>query len=116
MAELEVDGDEIVLRLSLGEKAASVHRDPRAPVSSLRRVAVLEDAHEPADHGWKIGERLPGVAEVGTILDGGTKIFAAVHHGTPRGLLLEFEGADYDEWVVGCENPEAVLARLPHHT
>lgn len=112
MAELKVEGDEIVLHLSLGEKAAAVHGDPRVPLSSLRRVEVLEDAHEPADHGWRIGERLPGVVEVGTILDGGRKIFAAVHHGTPRGVMLSFEGTGYDEWVVGCTDPESVVAML----
>lgn len=112
MAEIEVDGDELVLKLTLGEKAGAVHGDPRAPRSALRSVEVLDDAHEPGDHGWKIGERLPGVVEVGTILDGGQKIFAAVHHHTPRGVLLSFEGADYDEWVVGCEDPEAVAKQL----
>lgn len=112
MAELKVEGDEIVLHLSLGEKAAAVHGDPRVPLSALRRVEVLEDAHEPADHGWRIGERLPGVVEVGTILDGGRKIFAAVHHGTPRGVMLSFEGTGYDEWVVGCTDPESVVAML----
>ncbi|MDA8292283.1 MAG: hypothetical protein M0Z33_11490 [Actinomycetota bacterium] len=113
MADLEVDGDEVVLRLSIGERAVSLHGELRAPLSALRRVEVLEDAHEPADHGWKVGERLPGVVEVGTILDEGRKIFAAVHRATPRGLLLEFEGADFDEWVVGCADPEATRDRLP---
>jgi uncharacterized protein len=112
MAELEVEGDELVLRLSIGEKAAGAHGDPRVPLSSLQRVQVLEDAHEPADHGWKIGERLPGVVEVGTILENGRKIFAAVHHTTPRGVMLVFDGADYDEWIVGCADPESVAARL----
>ena len=73
MAELQVEGDELVLHLSLGEKAASVHADPRVPLSALQRVEVLEDAHEPADHGWRVGERLPGVVEVGTIFEGGAE-------------------------------------------
>lgn len=116
MAELEVEGDELVLRLAWTEKAAAVHGDPRVPLSSVRRVQVLEDAHEPADHGFRIGERLPGVVEVGTILEGGRKLFAAVHHDTPRGLRLEFEGASYDEWIVGSADPEGVITalHLPH--
>lgn len=112
MAELVVEGDELVLHLAWTEKAAAVHGDPRAPLSSVRRLEVLEDAHEPADLGFKIGERLPGVVEVGTILEEGRKHFAAVHHNTPRGVLVVFEGAPYDEWIVGCEDPEAVIARL----
>ena len=112
MAELAVEGDELVLHLAWTEKAAAVHGDPRAPVSSVRRLEVLEDAHEPADHGFRIGERLPGVVEVGTILEGGRKHFAAVHHDTPRGVLVVFEGTAYDEWIVGCADPEGVIASL----
>jgi len=112
LAELDVEGDELVLRLSFGEKAVAVHGDPRAPLSALRRVEVLDDVHSPADHGWKIGERLPGVVEVGTIFDDERKIFAAVHHSTPRGLMLVFEGANDDEWIAGCADPEAMAERV----
>ena len=55
-------------------------------------IEVLEDAHEPADHGFKVGERLPGVSEVATVRSEGRKIFAAVHHDTPRGVRVSFEG------------------------
>ncbi|MGH7861605.1 MAG: hypothetical protein ACREOS_05125 [Candidatus Dormibacteraceae bacterium] len=112
MAELEVEGTDLVLHLRLGEKAVAVHGDPRAALSAVRSVEVIDDAHAPADHGWRIGERLPGVVEVGTIFDGGRKIFAAVHHDTPRGVVVRFEGADFDEWIVGCANPEQVVATL----
>jgi len=112
MAKLEMDGGELVLRLSLGEKVVGVHGDPRVDVSSVRHVEILDDAHSPADHGFKVGERIPGVVEVGTILGGGKKLFAAVHHNTPRGLRILFEGAHYDEWIVGCDDPEGVAAEL----
>jgi hypothetical protein len=26
--------------------------------------------------------------------------------------MLVFDGADYDEWIVGCADPESVVARL----
>jgi hypothetical protein len=116
VAELQIEGDELVLQLSFGERAVSLHGDLRAPLSAVRSVQVLDDAHEPADHGWRIGERLPGVVEVGLIFDDGRKIFAAVHHGTPRGVIVNFEGADYDQWVVGCADPEVVAARLSSRT
>lgn len=112
MAELKVEGAELVLHLSLGEKVGAVHGEPRAPLSAVRRLEVLDNAHEPADHGWRVGERLPGVVEVGTIYDDGRRIFAAVHHSTPRGVMVLFQGADHDEWIVGCADPEAVVASL----
>jgi hypothetical protein len=40
------------------------------------------------------------------------RLFAAVHRDTPRGLRVRFEGTAYDEWIVGCADPESVAARL----
>jgi hypothetical protein len=79
----------------------------------VRGVEVIEDAHEPADHGFKTGTRMPGVVEVGTMRTSGRKIFAAVHHDTPRGVRVLLQGVPYDEWLVGCADPEAVIAGLP---
>jgi hypothetical protein len=112
MAELEVEGDELVLHLSALEKLEAVHGDLRAPLSAVRGVEVLEDAHEPADHGFKVGERLPGVSEVATVRSEGRKIFAAVHHDTPRGVRVSFEGGSFDEWIVGCADPEQVKSQI----
>lgn len=112
MAELVVEGDELVLRLSRVEKLEAVHRDLRAPRSAIRSVEVLEDAHEAADHGMKVGERLPGHSEVATVLTGGGKLFAVVHHDTPRGVRVNFEGAGYDAWIVGSPDPESVKQRI----
>jgi hypothetical protein len=112
VAELLVDGDDLVLRLTRLERLEAVHGDLRAPLVSVRSIEVLEDAHEPADHGLKVGERLPGVSEVASIYADGSRLFAAVHHDTPRGLLVRFEGTGYDAWVVGCADPEEVKRQL----
>ncbi len=108
MAELQVEGDELVLHLSAMEKVEGVHGDLRVPLSAVRSVEVLQDAHEPADHGIKLGTRIPGVIEVGTMRGGGEKIFAVVHPKTPRGLRVILQGASYDEWIVGLPDPETV--------
>jgi hypothetical protein len=75
---------------------------------------VLDDAHGPVGlgAGVKVGTRIPGVIEVGTIRGLKRKMLAAVHRDTPRGLRVRLEGADHDEWIVGCADPEAVLATL----
>jgi hypothetical protein len=114
MAELRVEGNELVLHLSTAEKVEGVHGDLRAPLSAVRSVEVLDDAHGPA--GWKagvkIGTRIPGVIEVGTIRGRQHKVFAAVHHDTPRGLRVVLEGASHDEWIVGSADPEAAVTAL----
>jgi hypothetical protein len=114
MAELRIDGNELVLHLSGAEKIEGLHGDLRAPLSAVRGVEVLDDAHAPVGvrAGMKIGTRIPGVVEVGTVQGLTRRLFAAVHHDTPRGLLVRFEGTDYDEWIVGCADPEVVAAGL----
>jgi uncharacterized protein len=112
MAKLRVDGGELVLELSIGEKLLGVHGNQKVPLSAVKHYEVLENAHEPADHGFKVGERIPGVSEIGTVYGDGKKLFAVVNHDTPRGLRIAFEGARFDEWIVGCSDPESVAAEL----
>ena len=111
MAELIVDGDELVVRLSTVEKLESVHSEVKVPLSSVSSVEVLDDAvHEV--HGFRVGTGVPGYVAVGTFTSRDDKIFAVVHHDTPRGVRVRLEGAQYDELIIGCENPEQVAASL----
>ncbi|HUB41981.1 MAG TPA: hypothetical protein VMA72_24300 [Streptosporangiaceae bacterium] len=114
MAELQLEGDELVLHLSGAEKAEAVHGDLRVPLPAVRGVEVLDDAHSwtGIEVGFKVGMRLPGIATVATVRGHGEKVFVAVHRGTPRGVRVRLEGAPWDEWIVGCADPEAVAASL----
>ena len=114
MAELHVEGDELVLQLSGVEKAEAVHGDLRVPLSAIRGVEVLDDAHSwtGIETGFKVGMRVPGVASVATVRGHDEKVFVAVHHDTPRGVRVRLEGAPWDEWIVGCADPETVAAGL----
>lgn len=112
MAELSLDGDELVLSLTTLEKAEAVHGDLRAPLSALQGLEVLDDAHGAADTGFKLGTRVPGVVEVATIRSQGRRVFAVVQRDTPRGVRVSLGASPYDEWIVGCSNPEAVIERL----
>ena len=112
MAELQIEGGDLTLYLSATEKVGAVHGDLRVPLSAVRRVEVLADAHEPADHGIKLGTRIPGMIEVGTVRRAGRNIFAAVLPGTPRGVRIVLDGSFYHEWIVGCADPESVAQRI----
>ena len=114
MAELRVQDGDLVLHLTAAEKVEGVHGDLRVPLSAVRGVEILDDAHAPVGvhAGVKIGTRLPGVVEVGTVQGRTKRLFAAVHHDTPRGLRVRLEGSSYDEWIVGCADPESVAAGL----
>ena len=115
MAQLHVEDGELVLSLSVLEKVGGVHGDLRVPLSAVREVEVLADAHGPADVGIKAGTRIPRVIELGTIYGSSKKIFAAVHHGTPRGLRVVLQGSSYDEWIVGAADPETVAQEVQAH-
>ncbi len=113
MAELKREGDELVLHLSTAEKLEGAHADLRAPVSSVVGAEVLDDAHAAADIiGFRVGTRLPGIVEVASVHGFKKTVFAAVHHSTPRGVRISFQGVAQDEWVVGCDDPEGALAAL----
>jgi hypothetical protein len=114
VAELRVDGDELWLQLTPAEKVEGIHGDLRAPLSAVRRVEVLDDAHRAAGFraGMKIGTRIPGVVEVGRVRGLRTKRFVAVHRDTPRGVRVVFDGGSFDEWIVGCAEPEALATRI----
>jgi hypothetical protein len=115
MAEIIIEGENLVLKLSKLEAIASVHGDVAVPLSSLRSVEVLDDAHEPADHGFKVGERLPGHSEMGRVFSEGKRLFVEVHHSTPRGLRITFADAGFDEWIVGVTDPESMAETLRAH-
>jgi hypothetical protein len=110
MAELVVEGTDLVCRLTTLEKVEGVHGDLRVPVTAVNGVEVVDDAHAAADLlGIKVGTRLPGVVEVGTVHGRGRSVFAAVHHDTPRGVRVTLTGCAQDEWVIGCADPESVV-------
>jgi hypothetical protein len=114
MAELSVEGDDLVVRLSTLEKVEAAHGDLRVPLSSVRGAEVVDDAAH-AVPGWKvIGAGWPGSFAIGTYSGGvdHQKTFAVVHHDHPRGVKVQLEGAKFDLIVISCEDPEAALRQL----
>jgi len=112
VAELQIEGVELVLHLTKGEVAEAIHGDLRAPLTDVLSVEILDDAHDAADHGMKSGTRIPGVLEVATVHTDGKRLFAAVHRRTPRGVRVILQNGSFDEWIVGCEDPESVVAEI----
>jgi hypothetical protein len=111
VAELIVEGDELVVRLRAVEKIEAVHGEVREPVRSVKTVEVLDDVIG-AVHGFRVGTGIPGSVAIGTFTSREAKIFAVVHHDTPHGVRVDLEGAQFDELIVGCDDPESVAAAL----
>lgn len=111
MADLIVDADELVVRLTAVEKAEAVHGEVRVPLRAVRTVEVLDDVIK-AVHGIRVGTGVPGWVAIGTFTSRDSHIFAVVHHRTPRGVRVELEGAQFDELIVGSDDPEGVAATI----
>jgi len=111
MAELIVDGDELVVRLRAVEKLEGVHGEVRVPLISVTSVEVLDDAAG-AVHGFRVGTGIPGSVAIGTFTSRDSHIFAVVHHDTPRGVRVDLQGAQFDELIVGCDDPDGVASTL----
>ncbi|MGO8724379.1 MAG: hypothetical protein ACLQRM_16850, partial [Acidimicrobiales bacterium] len=65
MAEIIVDGDELVVRLRAVERIEAVHGEVKVPLQSVRTVEVLDDAVG-AVHGFRVATGIPGSVAVGT--------------------------------------------------
>ena len=114
MAELVIGPTDLTLRLTNAEKVEGIHGDLRAPLTAITGVEVLDDVHGAADIvGLRAGTRIPRVIEVASVHGVRRTIFAAVHHDTPRGVRVSLRDQPYDEWIVGCADPEAVATSIP---
>jgi hypothetical protein len=106
VAELQIDGADLVLRLRAIEKAEGAHRDIRVPLSSVTAVRAVEDPW-PELRGIRApGTGLPNVIAVGTRRGNFGKDFAAVHGKGPA-VVVELEGADYERLIVTLDDAAA---------
>ena len=113
MAELLVEGDELVLHMTTLEKAEGFHGDIRVPLSSVRAVRTEPSAwHGAVLRGLRApGTGMPKVVAVGTRRGDFGKDFAAVH-GTGPAVVVDMAGAEYHRFVVTADDAGAVAARL----
>ena len=106
MADLDVEGSDLVLRLRGLEKAEGVHGDIRVPLSAVRAVRSVDDPW-PELRGIRApGTGIPGKVAVGTRRGGFGKDFAAVHGKGPA-VVVELDGADFSRLVVTSDDAAA---------
>jgi hypothetical protein len=114
VADIAREGNEIVLKLSVGERILAMHRDVRVPLSAVKSAGVV-DGPIRRIQGLKprnskvFGGYWPGWFAYGSFFDGTVRqrLFAAVNGRKPRGLEIALDGAKYTRLIVSLDHPDA---------
>ncbi len=113
MAELSVEGDELVVRMSGRERAAAFRDDVSVPLAAVRDVSV-----EPRPWAALRGIRAPGTGFPGVIAYGVRRItgerpdFAAILRGRPVVRVELDPPAKFGRLLVSVDDAEATVRRL----
>jgi hypothetical protein len=111
MAELGVDGGELVLHLSTLEKAEGMHGDIRVPLASVTSVRAVDNPW-PELRGIRApGTGVPRVIAVGTRRGSFGKDFVAVP-GTKSAVVVELTGTGFSRLVATIEDAAGVAAAI----
>jgi hypothetical protein len=111
VAQIHVQGSDLVVRLSLMEKAGAFHGDVRIPLAAVRAVRVAEDPWTELRGIRAPGTGVPGVIALGTRLGGGTRDFAAVYSHTPA-VVVDAAGAPFDRLVISSAHAVQDVMRI----
>ena len=119
MADIVREGNEIVLKLSTGERILAMHRDVRVPLSAVKSVDVVDGPIRRIQglkpRNFKVfGGYWPGWFAYGSFFDGTVRLrlFAAVNGRKPRGLEITLNGAKYTRLIVSLDHPDAAKTAL----
>lgn len=113
MAELIVEGDELVVHLSGWEQAAAFHGDVAVPLAAVKEVAV-----DPQPFSTLRGVRAPGTGFPGLIAYGVRRLtgerpdFAAILRGRPVVRIELDPPAAFSRLLVSVADAEATVTGL----
>ena len=119
MADIAREGNEVVLKLSAGERIMAAHRDIRVPLSAVKSVDVVDRPIRRIQglkpRNFKVfGGYWPDRFAYGSFFDGTARqrLFAAVNGRKPRGLEITLDGAKYTRLIVSLDHPDAAKTAL----
>ena len=109
MGRLEVDGSDLVLRLTWREKVAGLHGNIRVPLTSVRSVSAPRYPWQ-ALRGWRMaGVGVPRIVALGTRRHGTGYDFAVLHRSQPA-VQVELTSGRFERWLVSVEEGEDARA------
>lgn len=119
LANIAREGNEIVLKLSAGERIMAMRRDVHVLLVTVTSVDVVDEPIRLIQglkpRNFKVfGGYWPGRFAHGSFFDGAVRqlLFAAVNGREPRGLEITLDGARYSRLIVSLDDPDAAKAAL----
>jgi hypothetical protein len=111
MAELQVDGGDLLVRLSPLEKLGALRGDVRVPLAAVCDIRWLDDLWPELRGVRAPGTGLPGVIALGTRRGRGIKDFTAVY-GRTQGIVIDLNRGPFGRLVVSAHDPSEVIQRV----
>ncbi len=111
MATVDIDGGDVVVRLSSLEKLGSLHGDVRIPLSAVTSVRVSVKPWSELRGMRFPGTGFPGVIALCTRRGRGIHDFSAVYGRRPA-VVIDAQGADFGRVTVTCDDPQTVADRI----
>lgn len=108
MATLTIEGEALVVRLSVLEKLGAFAGDVRVPLSHVRTARMTEAPYSEL-RGIRVGTGIPFVIVLGRMYYGGGKDFVAVYGQGPTAIIELDAGHPYRRLFVSGTSPETVL-------
>jgi uncharacterized protein len=111
VAQLVIEGSDLVVRLSLMEKVGAFHPDVRVPLATVRAVRVAVDPWTELRGLRAPGTGVPSAISLGTRRGSGVRDFAAVYSHTPA-VVIDAAGADFDRLVISSSQARVDAERI----
>jgi hypothetical protein len=108
---LQIDGEDLVVRLDGWQRWAALKREVRSPLASVASACISTDADTlKRGHRWP-GSYVQGRMYAGTWKSRGATDFWMVS--SPREVLvIEFANQPYDRWLLNVDGLEDWVRRL----
>lgn len=111
MAELRIHDEDIQVRLSALQELGALQRSFAVPRSSVAGVEVVDEPFSRIRGIRAPGTGWPKILALGTWRGRGTRDFLSIHR-HERAVLIDLEGERFDRLLIGCDDPESVVAQL----
>ena len=113
MAEIHIEGDDVVVQLGLLERLGALHGVLRIPRSAVTAVHVVEQPFAEIKGIRFPGTGVPGLIALGTWRQKGARDFACVYRGQ-RGVVIDVDprAAPFQRVIVSSRNPDRIRSLL----